>query len=215
MTVLTEIETRDFLAVHELPMNRQILVQDESAAVSAANEIGFPVVLKLISKNIVHKSDVDGVKVNLGKDEEVRCGYQKLMEIGNKLQVPIEGVSVQKMVQGVAELFIGIKRDETFGAVVLVGFGGVGIELIRDFQIAFPPLSRNDVKWILERLKSVSLLRGYRGRKLADEAALVDVILLVSRLSQIENSIIELDLNPIIVRESGAGVVIVDARAQL
>lgn len=213
---LTEIEVRQVLKLFDIPSNTHLLVNSEADAVAAAGQIGYPVALKVVSPKIVHKSDIGGVRLGLSSEHEVREAYRGIVAIVTPEDTStLHGISVQAMVKGVAEVIIGIKRDETFGPVVMVGLGGIWVELMRDVELSVSPVSRVEAHAMLERLKGVPLLRGFRGTKPADEDAIVEIIQQVVVMAERLPWLREMDLNPIIVREKGKGAIVVDARAEI
>lgn len=179
-----------------------------------AAKLGFPVVLKIASDDIVHKSDVGGVRVGINSKEELEMVYAEIMASVKK-NCPgarIEGVLVQPMIKGVQEVIVGIKRDPSFGPVVLLGLGGVWVELLRDVSLRICPVARDDVLEMLKELKGYPLLNGYRGSKPVDLEALIDLTLKVSQLALDLPALSEMDLNPVMLQEQGKGCIAVDYR---
>jgi acetyltransferase len=184
---------------------------DEAAA--AADQIGFPVALKIESGEITHKSDVGGVMLNLSNGAEVRDAYDQILAaVGRRAPgVTMGGVLVQRMAPEGVEMIVGVKHDPMFGPVILCGLGGILVEVLKDVAIGIPPLSREQARIMLNRLRGFSILTGVRGKPAADLDALCDAIVGLSRLtSSLGDQLVGLDINPLIVLPKGHGVVAVD-----
>jgi acetyltransferase len=194
-----------------------VLVSDAEAAVAAADRIGYPVALKIVSPQVIHKSDVGGVALNLVSSNEVMAAATKMREQVIRLlpQAVITGFSVQAMVQrpGAQELIVGIATDAVFGPVLLLGEGGVAVELRKDHAVALPPLNAHLAQDLIMRSRLAPLLAGYRGRPAADSEALLATLLKVSQLACDLPWLAELDINPLLVDERG--VLSLDARVKL
>lgn len=213
--VLTEVESREILKKYQVNQNRYYFAKDLETCVEVSGKLNYPLVMKVVSNKIVHKSDFGGVQIGLNNEEDVKEAYNKIIINASRKNVrreEIEGVSVQEMESGIEEILIGVKKDQVFGTVLLVGFGGVLVELMKDVSLGISPLSKEDIEKMLKKLKGFPLLDGYRGRKKADISALVDTVLKIQDLVLNEPEIMEMDLNPVIVKEQGNGCVIVDAR---
>lgn len=185
---------------------------DEAAA--AAERIGFPVALKVESKEITHKSDVGGVALKLLSAAEVRDAYARIRtEVSRRAPgAKTDGVIVQRMAGEGVEMIFGVKRDPMFGPVVLCGFGGVLVELLKDVAVGIPPLSRAQAEDMIRRLRAFPVLGGLRGKPPADADALCDALVALSRLAlSLADQLVGLDINPLIVLPKGQGVVAVDA----
>jgi acetyl-CoA synthetase (ADP-forming) len=212
---LGEAETKALLATYGIPVNAGRLASTPDEAVESARAIGYPVALKAAIPGLIHKSDAGAVVLNLTTDDAVRSAYN---QIASRLAQPAARgprpvtVLVQQMVHGDTELIVGVKHDAQFGPVVLVGAGGVLVELLRDVQLALAPLGPRAALDLLRRLRAWPLLAGTRGRPALDVATLAEVICRVSWLAHdCGERLAELDINPLIVLEDGA--VAVDARA--
>jgi succinyl-CoA synthetase beta subunit len=195
-----------------------VLTRGADEAVAAAERVGFPVALKIESADITHKSDVGGVALKLYDGEAVRNAYgQILSEISRRAPTSrVDGVIVQRMAGAGVEMILGIKRDPLFGPVVLCGFGGVFVEVLKDFAVGIPPLSRDQAHDMLKRLRGFAILGGVRGKPPADIDALCGAIVGLSRLaSSLRDQLAGLDINPLIVLSKGGGVVAVDALVQI
>jgi acetate---CoA ligase (ADP-forming) len=195
-----------------------VLTQSAEDAAAAADRMGLPVVLKIESAQITHKSDVGGVALKLSNEAEVKNAYaQMITEVSRRsATAKIDGIIVQRMASAGVEMILGIKLDPLFGPVVLCGFGGILVELLKDVSIGIPPLSRKQAHDMLERLRGFSILAGVRGKSAADIDALCDAIVGVSRLAWgLGDQLAGLDINPLIVLPEGKGVVAVDALVQV
>jgi acyl-CoA synthetase (NDP forming) len=195
-----------------------VLTRSADEAAAAAERMGFPVALKIESADITHKSDVGGVALELSDANEVRAAYARMMsEIGRGApNAKIGGVVVQRMASEGAEIILGVKRDPLFGPVVLCGFGGILVEVLKDVAIGIPPLSRDQALGMITRLRGFPMLGGVRGKPPADIDALCGAIIGLSRLaSSLGDQLAGLDINPLIVLPKGNGVVAVDALLQI
>ncbi|MBN2112431.1 acetate--CoA ligase family protein [Candidatus Woesearchaeota archaeon] len=187
----------------------KIAKKPEQAARFAA-KIGFPVAMKIISKKVVHKSDVGGVKVDLKNEKEVAAAFDEITKSAKeKIKAKPEGILVQKMESG-REVIIGLKRDPQFGAVVMFGLGGVFVEVMKDVSFRIAPLTKDDCIEMIEEIKGYPILKGARGQASVNINALVKILMAVSSIGLKNKKITEIDLNPVIVNEKSA--VVVDAR---
>ena len=213
--VLCEWEARPLLAAYgigALPAAR--LVDTAEAAAEAAAAIGAPVALKIQSPDILHKTEVGGVRLNLASPEQVGPAYAALIAAAeaHAPSARVRGVLVQAMAPPGLEMILGIKRDATFGPLLLVGLGGVNVEHFKDVVLAPVPLTPDAARGLLLRLKGASLLKAYRGSPPRDIDALVDAMVRLAGLAHdFADEIAEIDLNPIIVHAEGAGLSVVDA----
>jgi acyl-CoA synthetase (NDP forming) len=201
-----------------IPTVPTVLAQTAEEAAGVAGRIGFPVALKIESADITHKSDVGGVLLNLASASEVRETFTRMREQASKHVPPLDmaGVVVQRMASQGTEMIIGIKQDPLFGPVVICGFGGTFVELLKDVAIGIPPLSREQALALVQRLRGWPLLRGARGRPPADVEALCDAVVAVSQLAvSLGEQLVALDINPLIVQPDKKGVVAVDALVQI
>lgn len=211
---MTERESKAFLSDHGLPVTREGFAASEAEAVRVANQIGYPVVLKIESEDIPHKSDAGGVALDLGSEEEVRHAYEKVMAAcrANMPEARLNGVVVQEMVRGGVEAIVGISKSPPLGPVIVVGAGGVLTELIQDSAVGFAPLGEGQAQQMIAATRLYKLLSGYRGSPPADIAGLVEML---ERLSQLavcyEDHISAIDINPVAVLAAGQGVRALDA----
>ncbi len=202
------------LDAYRIPFLPYGLAGSEAEAAALAGEIGFPVVLKIVSEDVTHKSEAGGVLLGLDSADKVRRGYQSILESVNSsiAGARIEAVLVQKMAGDGEEVIIGIKQDPSFGPVVLVGIGGIYVEILRDFAVRVVPISRGEARAMVQSLKLFPLLSGARGREPGDVESLLTCIERVGQLARQRPEIAELDINPLFVRTQRGGVVAADAR---
>ncbi len=211
---LPEPEAHAVLRAYGLPVLRSKMVGDSAEAVVAAQGIGFPVVLKIVSPDIVHKVDVGGVKLNLESETDVRVAYAELLQQvkATKNHAEIWGVLVQEMVHGGKETILGMKRDRHFGALLMFGLGGIYVEVLRDVTFRIAPIRGFDARHMIEDINGIKLLRGYRGEPPSDLDAIEQSLLRLSQLVTDFPEIEEMDINPLIVLSEGSGARVVDAR---
>ncbi len=213
MKILTEHEAKNLLSKYDIPVTEESIATGADEAVEIALRIGTPVAMKISSPDISHKSDVGGVVLNVGLDE-LRTTYDKLISRVMKA-VPdanIAGILVQQMAPPGHEVIIGLKKDPQFGHALMVGLGGIFVEVYRDVSFRVVPVEMREALTMISDIKAYPILKGIRGKKPADIDAIARVLTSVSSMAGKEN-IIELDINPLIVNESGA--VVVDARAMV
>ncbi len=214
--LLTETESKALLACYGIPVAAAEAALDEDAAVAAAARIGFPVVLKLNSETIVHKSDVGGVRLDLRGSGEVRAAFRAICDSVTRLAGPgsFGGVSVQPMIPpGGIELILGSSIDPQFGPVLLFGAGGIGVEVFQDRTLALPPLNTTLARRAIERTRVFRALRGFRGAGAVDLAALESLLVRFGRLVVEQPWIREIDINPLLA--SSARLIALDARVLL
>jgi acyl-CoA synthetase (NDP forming) len=180
-----------------------------------AEQLGYPLVAKIVAAEIVHKSDVGGVIVGLESAEDVREAVRALVERVRAINARLEGILLQREVRGGIEALVGVTTDPTFGPLVVCGLGGVNVELTRDVAFRLAPVTDVDANEMLDSLRSKPLLDGYRGAPPADRPALIDLIRRISALVEIVPELRELDLNPVKVSPPGQGCVVVDARMRV
>jgi acyl-CoA synthetase (NDP forming) len=215
---MSEPQVKTLLASYGIPFPAEQMCTSEDQAVASANEIGYPVAMKAVCAQLVHKSDVGAVKLGLSSDDQVRRAWREISE-SISLKVPhghLDGCLVAEMVTAQSELIVGAVNDEQFGPLILVGFGGTTVELMPDTQLAPAPVNREGALAMLKALKQWPLLDGYRGTRKADADAIADVISRVSWLAvDLESRIAELDVNPLLIRAADGSPVGVDARAAM
>ena len=208
---------RELLEAYGIRTPQAFLTRDPSDAVRFAEEIGYPVVLKIISSDILHKSDIGGVIVGVKDAAAVRSGFKTILTRAKTAHpaAQIRGIQVQEMIEGGQQVIVGIKRDPTYGPLVMFGLGGIYVEALADVSFRLAPLTRPDAEDMIDEVRSARLLQGLRGAPPADRVALVDAIMGISRLAAEHEEILELDVNPLMVLPAGHGAVAVDARAIL
>jgi succinyl-CoA synthetase beta subunit len=201
-----------------IPVTPTVLTRSADEAAAAADKMGYPVVLKIESPEITHKSDVGGVALRLFTGGEVRAAF---IRIQNKVKsrVPnakIDGIVVQRMAGDGVEMILGIKRDPLFGPVVLCGLGGILVEVLKDIAVGIPPLSHQQAHEMLTRLRAFQILGGVRGKPAGDIDALCEAIVGISNLAAgLGEQLFGVDINPLIVLPNGQGVVAVDAVVEI
>ncbi len=213
-----EFTSKKILKQFGIPVTTDIVAKSRDEAVAAAERIGFPVVLKVVSADIPHKSDIGAVALNLPSAPEAGKAYETIINNVQKAAAGarIEGIMVSNMVPKGIELLVGLKNDDNYGMVLVVGLGGIFVEVMKDVSSRILPLSRFDIVEMLEELKAYPLLKGARGGTPRDIEALVDVLLKISEMATVlKDRIVELDINPLIVFEKGKGAVAADALAVL
>ncbi|MGQ9571804.1 MAG: acetate--CoA ligase family protein [Dehalococcoidia bacterium] len=214
-TILTEVESKQILEEAGIPIASAQLATTREEAVAAARQIGLPVVLKIVSPEITHKSDVGGVKLNLRSQEEVAAAFDEIVAAARKAQpeATILGVSVQKMARPGIEVIMGMTQDPQFGPVLMFGLGGVFVEVLKDVAFRIVPLEPRDARQMIRDIRGFPVLEGFRGQEPADLAALEDMLLRLSAFVEKHPEIQELDLNPVFAYKDGA--LAVDARIVL
>ncbi len=209
---LLEPEAKTICAEYGISVNKFNVAKSEVEAAAQADQIGYPIVLKIVSPDIIHKSDAGGVKVNLKTAGEVAAAYRAIIENAKKYKADakIVGVLVQEMAPQGIEVIVGAVKDPQFGQTVMFGLGGIFVELLKDVNFRVAPLTIEEAKEMITGLKAYPLLNGYRGSAPADIDALVTIICNTSRLIMDNPEIKELDLNPVMAYSKGAKTV--DAR---
>ncbi|MBF0259253.1 MAG: acetate--CoA ligase family protein [Desulfamplus sp.] len=210
--VLTEIEAKQILTGIGINCTDTRLAASKTEAVELSEMIGYPVVLKISSVDITHKSDAGGVKVNLKNRDEVEQAFDLIMESAAAKfpDANIEGVSVQAMAKPGIEIIMGMIKDASFGPVVMFGLGGVLVEVLKDVAFRIVPIDKNDAVEMIEEIKGKKLLEGYRGQDPVDIACLQDMLVKLSDFVDQTPGIEEIDMNPVFAYKDGAAVV--DAR---
>jgi acetyl-CoA synthetase (ADP-forming) len=212
---LYEHEAKMLCSLYGVPITKIEVAKTEDAAVEAAKKIGFPIVLKIVSAQVLHKSDAGGVVVGINDEKGIREGYQKIIT-NIKKNVPtavIDGILVQEMAPKGTEIIIGSTVDATFGPTVMFGLGGIFVEILKDVSFRLVPISKEDAWEMLDEIKAKKMLDGPRGTAKADKETIVATILAVSKMLMECPEIKELDMNPVLVYEKGARAV--DARVIL
>ncbi len=209
---LLETEAKAICMEYDIPVTTFKLAKSEEEAAEFARQIGFPVVLKIVSPDIIHKSDAGGVMVNLKSAVEARSAYGKILENTKKFDAAakIVGVLVQEMAPQSTEVIVGAIKDPQFGQTLMFGLGGIFVELLNDVTFRVAPITQEDAQEMVTKVKAYPLLKGYRNTPPADISAVTNVLLNTSKLVMDYPEIKELDLNPIMVYEKDAKTV--DAR---
>ena len=209
-----EFHAKQALAAAGIPVPRETVVASADEAVATARATGYPVVLKIASEDIAHKTEVGGVALNLQDDDAVRAAYERIMA-NVRLQAPqarIDGVLVAPMVRGGVELIAGVSRDPVFGPVVMVGMGGIYAEVLKDVAVQVAPVSEDEALRMIRSLKLFPLLDGARGQAKADVAAAARTVAQLSAFAcRHAQDVGEIDMNPILVKSEGEGVLVLDA----
>lgn len=214
---LLEEEGHEILKLYGLPLPKSALAKTEDDAVKIANQIGYPVVLKIASPQIIHKSDAGGVKVNLTNDKEVRDAYNLIIKNAKSYNkdAEIKGCLVVEMVKGGKEMIIGSKLEPGFGPVLMLGLGGIYVEVLKDVTFKLAPVATVEADDMIESIKTKKILEGVRGEKPSDIKKLSECIQRLSQLVTDFKEIKELDMNPVLVMEKGKGCKILDVRIGL
>jgi acetyltransferase len=203
------------LEIFDIPHPACALTRGTSEASAAAKAIGFPVVLKIDSPDIVHKTDVGGVHTGLQTVQEVKEAFEDINRkvLRHHPEASINGIFVQSMSgKPLLELICGLKRDPVFGSILLLGMGGIMVEILGDVSMRVAPVSTNDTHQMWKELSGARLLEGFRGRPKADTDALEELLQKVALLSESVPEILEMDLNPVMMMEAGSGLSVVDCR---
>ncbi|MHA2357318.1 MAG: acetate--CoA ligase family protein [Candidatus Heimdallarchaeaceae archaeon] len=210
-TILNYEESRKVMELSNIPLNRMIIAKDLEEASRKAEEIGYPIVLKIVSKDIVHKSDMGGVKVGINSQNDLKTSYNEMMREIKKItpNAHIEGVSIEEMVKGI-ELLIGTNTDEQFGKMIALGVGGIFVEVYEDVSFRLIPVNEKDIQEMISEIRGNEILDGFRGMPAVNKQELISFLLNVSKLIE-ENTIIkEMDLNPVVATKDGLKAI--DAR---
>jgi acetyltransferase len=212
---LTEIEAKQVFAAYGMPVTSTSLATTEEEAVKLAREIGYPVVMKIVSPDILHKSDAGGVKVNLKDDASVRESFNMILKNAKayKANAKIHGVAIQEMAPWGTEVILGSVNDPTFGPSMMFGLGGIFVEVLKDVTFRVAPVADTQALQMLDEIRGAPILAGVRGEEPRDKNALADVICQYSTMIlDLKDEIAESDANPVLVYERGNGVKVVDAR---
>jgi 4-hydroxybutyryl-CoA synthetase (ADP-forming) len=214
---LLEEEGQEVLKAYGFPVPKSILATKEREALQAAKKIGYPIVMKIASPQIIHKSDAGGVKVGLKNPQEVKKAFKEIIKNAKKYdkKAIIKGVLVQEMVKGGKETIVGSKQEPGFGPVVMFGMGGIYVEVLKDVIFRVAPITDSEASEMVSSIKTNKLLQGVRGEKPSDVNKLAECIQRISQLVNDFQEIKELDMNPVLVFEKGKGCKVVDVRIGL
>lgn len=210
--LLTEVEAKKLLREAGIPVIETRLAKSAGEALSISEELGFPVAMKIVSPDVVHKTDIGGVVLNIGDATQANKAYDQIIS-KVRMNVPeanIEGVSVQKMAPAGVEIIIGMIKDPQFGPAIMFGLGGILVEVLRDVSFRLVPVMPVDAAEMVREIKGFALLGGYRGQPPVDLKRLEEIIVTVSDFIEKNPDVEELDLNPLIA--TGDNIVAVDAR---
>jgi acetyltransferase len=212
---LTEIEAKEVYAAYGLPVTETRLAKTEEEAVKLTQEIGYPVVMKIVSPDILHKSDAGGVKVNLRDEKSVREAYHTILDNAKayKANARIHGIAIQEMAPWGTEVILGSVNDPTFGPTMMFGLGGIFVEVLKDVTFRVAPVAVSQASRMLGEIRGAPILAGVRGESPRDKIALAETICAYSMMIvDLADEISESDANPVLVYEEGKGVKVVDAR---
>ncbi|MEQ9716281.1 MAG: acetate--CoA ligase family protein [Candidatus Asgardarchaeum sp.] len=212
---LTEVEAYELLSKHGIPVPKYSVVSSEEEALKIAKRIGFPLVMKIVSPDIIHKTDIGGIKMNIINPPQVKEIYKNIIcnVRKNKPEARISGILLYKQAPEGVEVIVGMVRDPQFGPTVMFGLGGIFTEILKDVAFRVCPVERIDIEEMLTEIEGIKMLQGYRGQPRRDVNAIIDIIMKISRLALDYSVITEIDLNPIIVYEKDA--LVVDAKVFL
>jgi acetyltransferase len=215
---LTEVESKDVFTAFGLPVAPTVLAKTEDEAVAMAKKIGFPVVMKIVSPQILHKSDAGGVKVNIKDEAGVRDAYKTILANAKnyKADADVHGIAVQEMAPWGTETIIGSVNDATFGPTIMFGLGGIFVEVLKDVTFRVAPVSPEQAEKMLGEIRGAPILAGARGEAPRDRKVLADILAkYAAMIHDLGDEISETDANPVLVYEEGKGVKVVDARVIL
>ncbi|MEO0091930.1 MAG: acetate--CoA ligase alpha subunit [candidate division WOR-3 bacterium] len=211
---ISEPEGYQILKAYKIPILPNVLVHNEDELIARSKEIGFPVVLKVVSSDILHKTEVGGVAIDIGNDEELLQKYKEMSENIRKIKpnAKIEGFLLQKMADKGVETILGIKKDPQFGSIIMFGLGGIYVEVLRDISFRVCPILELAATHMIQEIKGYKILKGFRGKGPADIKTIEESLLRLSQLAVEFPEFTEIDINPFVVYEQGKGAVAIDAR---
>ena len=212
---LTEIEAKQVFKAYGLPVTNTQLAKTEEEAVALAKKVGFPIVMKIVSPDILHKSDAGGVKVNIKDDEGVRAAFKTILTNAKayKADANVHGIAIQEMAPMGTEVIMGSVNDPTFGPTMMFGLGGIFVEVLKDVTFRVAPIAEDQAFEMLGEIKAAPILTGVRGEAPRDRKALADTIVKYSTMIlDLQDEVSETDANPVLVYEDGKGLKVVDAR---
>ena len=212
---LTENEAKAIFEIYGLPITHSKIAKSEDEAAKLANEIGFPIVMKIVSPDILHKSDAGGVLVGIEDEAGIREGYRTILANAEeyKADADIHGILIQEMAPHGTEVILGSVNDPTFGPTLMFGLGGIFVEVLKDVTFRVAPVSKSSAMNMIGEIRSAPILAGVRGEAPRDRGALADTICRYSNMIlDLDEEISESDANPVLVYEEGQGLKVVDAR---
>ena len=207
---LMEHESKGLLEQAGIKTTGCSVAKSQDEAVELAKSIGFPVALKVLSPEIIHKSDVGGVKLNVGDEDELKKAYAEIMDNAKKVSENILGIGVQKMADPGVEIIVGMTKDPQFGPALMFGLGGVFVEILKDVSFRIVPIEERDAYEMIKEIRGYPLLEGYRGTDPVDTDKVKDLLMSVSKFVQDHPEIDEIDLNPVFAYKDS--VLVADAR---
>jgi len=209
---LIEAEAYELLSKYGIPVPKYSVVSSEEEALKIAKRLEFPLVMKIVSPDIMHKTDIGGIKMNIINPPQVKESYKNIIYNvrKNKPEAKINGMLLCKQAPKGVEVIVGMNRDPQFGPTVMFGLGGIFTEILKDVAFRVCPVERTDVEEMLTEIEGIKMLQGYRGQPSYDVNTIIDIIMEISRLALDYPVIKEIDLNPIIVYEKDA--LVVDAK---
>jgi len=202
---LTEYESKMILSSFGIPATKEILATSPEEAVKAAKGMGFPVVMKVVSPHILHKTEAQGVRINLRSAQEVTRAFNEILKNANRYEpgLKIDGILVQEMVKEGVETIVGTTYDETFGPTIMFGLGGIYVEVLKDVSFRIIPINLSDAEEMIHDIKGYEILRGVRGRETSEIEALMDTLVKVSSMVEQVKMIKSMDINPLFVGKKG------------
>jgi 4-hydroxybutyrate---CoA ligase (ADP-forming) len=216
-TNILEEEGYEILSAYGFNTPKSVVASTEDECVNATKKVGYPAVMKIVSPDIIHKSDTGGVKIGLRTDEEIRAAFKTTIDNARKYKpgTTIEGILLQEMIGSGKEIIIGTKQDPIFGPLIMFGLGGIYVQVFKDVVFRLAPISRREGLKMIESIKSVELLKGVRGERPSDLKAIANNLQRLSQLVTDFPEIEEFDINPLMVLEEGKGAITVDVRIGL
>jgi acetate---CoA ligase (ADP-forming) len=214
---LGEMEAREILIAYDIRVPYAAVAKNIIDAEEIIRKTGFPVVMKIDSPDILHKSDVGGIKVGVENEVELDIAFQSIMSSVKKFMpdARINGISIQEMIQDKKEIIIGVNKDPQFGHMIMFGLGGIYVEVLKDVSFRIAPINESDAREMIEEIKAIKLLKGVRGESPSDIDSIVEVLLKISQLVTDFPDIIEMDINPLFVKQKGKGSIAGDVRIRI
>ncbi len=213
-TYLPEYKAVKVVKAYKLPVVPNGLATSEKEAGKVSDSLGYPVVMKVMSDDIIHKFDVKGVVLNVNSREEVEKTYTQIISNVSKRmpEAKIDGIYIAKQIENGTEVILGVKRDPSFGSVVMFGLGGIFVEIFKDVSFRVAPIDKKSAIGMIKEIHSSKMLLGARGRKILDIDSIAEAIMRLSQLALECPQIKELDINPLIVLEEGKGCLVADTK---
>ncbi len=211
---MTEYESKKILSCYGIPITEEAIAKSPEEAATIANSIGYPVALKVVSPQILHKTDARAIKLNIRNETELKAAYQEVIANSKRYdpKAEIQGVLAQEMVQGGREMIVGVSHDPQFGPTIMFGLGGIFVEVMKDIALRVAPITRNDAEEMIKEIKGRNILGAFRDKPEADIDSIIDTLLKISKLcDDLRETVLEIDINPLMVFDKGKGVKVVDA----